>query len=129
MIDWGKKLIIVLLTINDTINCTKHKLWAWWILKYRIKIGPSKIECRVIGFIKESTKWIQYLLLVKFAYNNSFQAIIGMAPYEVLYKRKCRSPLYWDEVDERQLVGSEIIQDNKDKVVLIYKGMLIAQCR
>jgi hypothetical protein len=46
-------------------------------------------------------KWIQYLLLVEFAYNNSFQATIGTAPYEALYGRKCRSPLYWDEVGER----------------------------
>jgi hypothetical protein len=38
--------------------------------------------------------WIQYLPLVGFAYNNSFQAIIAMAPYEVLYKRKCKLPLY-----------------------------------
>jgi hypothetical protein len=30
-------------------------------------------------------KWIKYLPLVEFAYNNSFQAIIGMAPYEALY--------------------------------------------
>jgi hypothetical protein len=38
-------------------------------------------------------KWIQYLPLVEFAYNNSFQATIGMAPYEALYGWKCRSPL------------------------------------
>jgi transposase InsO family protein len=42
--------------------------------------------------------WIQYLPLVEFAYNNSYHASIEMAPYEALYGRKCRSPLYWDEV-------------------------------
>jgi hypothetical protein len=74
-------------------------------------------------------KWIQYLPLVEFAYNNSFQATIGMAPYEALYGQKCRSPLYWDEVGERQLVGPEIIQDTKDKITLIQKRMLAAQSR
>jgi hypothetical protein len=49
--------------------------------------------------------WIRYLPLVEFSYNNSFQATIGMAPYEGLYRRKCRLPLYWDEVDKRQLLG------------------------
>jgi hypothetical protein len=73
--------------------------------------------------------WIKYILLVKFAYNNSFQATIGMAPYEALYGRKCRSPLYWDEVGERQLLGPEMIQDTKDKVGLIRKRMLTAQSR
>ena len=37
--------------------------------------------------------WDQYLSLVKFAYNNSYYSSIGMPPYEVLYGRKCRSPL------------------------------------
>jgi hypothetical protein len=52
-----------------------------------------------------------------------------MAPYEALYGWKCRSPLYWDEVGERQLVGLEIIQDTKDKITLIRKRMLAAQSR
>ena len=34
-----------------------------------------------------------YLLLVEFAYNNSFQASIGMAPFEALYGRRFRSPV------------------------------------
>jgi hypothetical protein len=38
--------------------------------------------------------WIRYLPLVQFVYNNNFQVIIGVVPYEALYGRKCRSPLY-----------------------------------
>ncbi|EOX94028.1 Uncharacterized protein TCM_003100 [Theobroma cacao] len=41
---------------------------------------------------------LRHLSLVEFAYNNSFQSSIGMAPYEALYGRKCRTPLCWDEV-------------------------------
>jgi len=66
-------------------------------------------------------KWIRYLPLVEFAYNYSYQSTIGMAPYEALNGRKGRSPLYWDEVGERQLVGPEFIQEMKDKVTLIQK--------
>jgi hypothetical protein len=29
--------------------------------------------------------WIQYLPLIVFAYNNSYQATIGKPPYEALY--------------------------------------------
>ena len=29
--------------------------------------------------------WARYLPLIEFAYNNSYQASIGMAPYEALY--------------------------------------------
>ena len=31
--------------------------------------------------------WDNYLALIEFAYNNSYQSIIGMAPYEALYGR------------------------------------------
>ncbi len=45
--------------------------------------------------------WMRHLSLVEFAYNNSFQATMGMTLYEALYGRKYRSLLYWDEVGER----------------------------
>ncbi|KAK6122175.1 hypothetical protein DH2020_044082 [Rehmannia glutinosa] len=40
--------------------------------------------------------WDSHLPLAEFAYNNSYQATIGMAPYEALYGQKCRSPLHWE---------------------------------
>ncbi|KAL0416450.1 UNVERIFIED_CONTAM: Retrovirus-related Pol polyprotein from transposon.6 [Sesamum latifolium] len=40
--------------------------------------------------------WDDHLPLVEFAYNNSFHSSIGMAPYEALYGRRCRSPVCWD---------------------------------
>ncbi|KAK6160920.1 hypothetical protein DH2020_004301 [Rehmannia glutinosa] len=42
-------------------------------------------------------QWSKYLPLIEFSFNNSYQATIGMAPYEALYRRKCRSPVHWDE--------------------------------
>ena len=40
--------------------------------------------------------WEDHLPLVEFTYNNSYQATIGMAPYEALYGRKCQTPLCWE---------------------------------
>ena len=53
--------------------------------------------------------WERQLPLVEFAYNNSFHASIGMAPYEALYGRPCRSLLCWEEVGDHQLLGLEIV--------------------
>ncbi len=39
--------------------------------------------------------WYRHLGLAEFAYNKSYQARIQMAPFEALYRRKCRSPLHW----------------------------------
>ena len=44
--------------------------------------------------------WVKYLPLVEFAYNNSYQTNIGIAPYEALYGQKCRTPICWDEMGE-----------------------------
>ena len=56
--------------------------------------------------------WVKYLPLVEFAYNNNYQASIGMPPYEALYGRKCRNPICWDEVGEQKIhsVSSENIR-------------------
>ncbi|RVW24076.1 Transposon Ty3-G Gag-Pol polyprotein [Vitis vinifera] len=56
------------------------------------------------------SNWDDHLPLVEFAYNNSFQASIGMAPFEALYGRKCRSPICWNDVGERKLLGPELVQ-------------------
>ncbi|KAL0533445.1 hypothetical protein IC582_030285 [Cucumis melo] len=37
--------------------------------------------------------WDSHLHLMEFAYNNSYQATIGMAPFEALYGKCCRSPV------------------------------------
>ena len=50
-----------------------------------------------------------HLALMEFAYNNSYQASIEMAPFEALYGRKCRTPVCWDEVGERRLVSPELV--------------------
>ncbi|KAL5545222.1 hypothetical protein UlMin_009006 [Ulmus minor] len=52
-----------------------------------------------------------------------------MAPYEALYGRKCRSPIHWDEVGERKLLGPEIVQKTVDIVEKIRQRMKTAQSR
>jgi hypothetical protein len=55
--------------------------------------------------------WVQYLPLIKFAYDNSYQVNIEMPPNKALCGRKCQSPLYWDNIGERWTLGSELFQD------------------
>ena len=53
--------------------------------------------------------WNKKLPLVEFSYNNSYQASLGMAPYEALYGRKCRSPVHWYEVGQSSLDQTDFI--------------------
>ena len=67
--------------------------------------------------------------LIEFAYNNSYQASIQMAPYEALYGRPCRSPICWTEVGESSITGPDLIRDTSDKVGMIRKRLFTAQSR
>jgi hypothetical protein len=92
--------------------------------KRTIQMLEDMLRACVLDF---SGSWARYLPLIEFAYNNSYQANIGMAPYEALYGRKCCSPLHWDELGERRILGPDIVQDTLDKVVLIRRRLSVAK--
>ena len=54
---------------------------------------------------------------------------IEMAPFEALYGRKCRTPVCWDEVGERRLVGPELVQITSEKVKVVRDNLKIARDR
>ncbi|XP_017637263.1 uncharacterized protein LOC108479273 [Gossypium arboreum] len=39
-----------------------------------------------------------------------------MEPYRALYGRKCRTPLYWTELDECRVLSSELVSETEDNV-------------
>ena len=54
------------------------------------------LEDMLRGCIIEFTgSWERYIPLIEFAYNNNYQSSIGMAPYEALCGRRCRTPMCW----------------------------------
>ncbi|XP_047942846.1 uncharacterized protein LOC125189629 [Salvia hispanica] len=79
--------------------------------------------------LDQGGSWETALPLIEFAYNNSFQATFGMAPYEALYGRKCRFPLYWDEVGERRALGLDAVEEMVEIVRQIRARMKEAQDR
>ncbi|TYK23834.1 ty3-gypsy retrotransposon protein [Cucumis melo var. makuwa] len=73
-----------------------------------------------------SGSWDSHLHLMEFAYNNSYQATIGMAPFEALYGKCCRSPVYWGEVGEQRMLGLELVQTTNAAIQKIRARMLTA---
>nr|GEU90860.1 putative nucleotidyltransferase, ribonuclease H [Tanacetum cinerariifolium] len=68
-------------------------------------------------------------LHVEFAYNNSWHASIKAAPYELLYGRKCRAPICWNEVGERVIEGPELIEVTNEKVAVAKEKLKEARSR
>jgi hypothetical protein len=52
-----------------------------------------------------------------------------MAPFEVLYDRKCRTPLNWVEAGERRYYGIDFVKEAEEKVRTIKVHMVVAQSR
>lgn len=73
--------------------------------------------------------WEDHLHLIEFSYNNSYQASIEMSPFEALYGRRCRTPISWDDVGDRVILGPEIVVDAAEKVKQIRDILRVAQDR
>ena len=67
--------------------------------------------------------WDRYIPLMEFVYNNSYQASIGMALYETLYGRRCRTLVCWTELNEHKVIGPDIVKDIEEKVQVIWKRL------
>ena len=75
------------------------------------------------------SSWDDNFPYAEFSYNNSYQASLKMAPFEAFYGRRCRTPLLWDEVGDRQLFGPDLIKESEQKVKLIRDRLKVAQSR
>ncbi|GJR30652.1 putative reverse transcriptase domain-containing protein [Tanacetum coccineum] len=65
--------------------------------KHTIQTLEDMLRACVLDF---GGSWDVHLLLVEFSYNNSYHSSIRCAPFEALYRRKCRSPILWAEMGE-----------------------------
>jgi hypothetical protein len=65
----------------------------------------------------------------EFSYNNSYHESLKMAPFEMLYGRRCRTPLFWSEIGEWMVFGPNILQDAEKQVRMVRENLLIAQSR
>ena len=56
-------------------------------------------------------KWEDYMHSNEFAYNNNFQVSAGMSPFEILYGRKCNTPISWSIPVDRLILGHDLSKD------------------
>jgi hypothetical protein len=55
--------------------------------------------------------WEKSLPYAEFLYNSSYHEILKMVLFEMLYGRRCRTPIFQNETGERQVFGPDIIQE------------------
>jgi hypothetical protein len=61
--------------------------------------------------LKHQGSWDQNLPWAEFSYNNSYQESLKMTPFEVLYGRRCHTPLNWIELGEKVIFGPGLVEE------------------
>ena len=59
-------------------------------------------------------KWEDYLHLAEFAYNNNYQSSAKFSPFEILYGRKCNTPISWNNPVDRLVLGPKLLKEMKE---------------
>jgi hypothetical protein len=73
--------------------------------------------------------WDKSLPYVVFSYNNSYQESLKMAPFEMLYGHRCRTPLFWNQARELKIFGSDNLQEVEKQVPMVRENLRVAQSR
>ncbi|KAI3795293.1 hypothetical protein L1987_37944 [Smallanthus sonchifolius] len=73
--------------------------------------------------------WDNHLQLAEFSYNNSYHSSIGMPPFEALYGRKCRTPMCWGEIGQREHGSKEVVNETIGSIDQIRARLKAAQDR
>lgn len=73
--------------------------------------------------------WDTNLPLAEFSYNNSYHSSIGVPPYQMLYGRKCRTPICWGEVGQRVLGSTDIVLKTTEMIQMVRDRLVTAQSR
>jgi hypothetical protein len=61
--------------------------------------------------LKYGKSWDHSLPYAEFSYNNSYQASLKISSSEFLYGKLCRTPLFWNETDESQVFGPDVLKN------------------
>jgi hypothetical protein len=60
--------------------------------------------------------WEDNLAFAEFFYNNGYHASLKKAPFEVLYGRKCHTPLMWSKVGDHVIESPDFIKAVEEKI-------------
>jgi hypothetical protein len=66
--------------------------------------------------------WDKNLPWAEFSYNKNYQESPKMAPFEALYRRRCRTPLNWTEPGEKAIFGPNLVEEAKATIYRIQEN-------
>jgi hypothetical protein len=79
--------------------------------------------------LEHQGSWDQNLPWAEFSYNNSYQESLKTAPFEVIYGRRCHTPLNWIESREKVIFGPDLVEEAESIVHRIQENLKAAKSR
>jgi hypothetical protein len=67
--------------------------------------------------LQHGSSWDKRLPYTEFSYNHSYQASLNMSPFETLYGKKCRTPLFWTRLEEDSSLDLNLCKRQENKSV------------
>ncbi|KAD3640187.1 hypothetical protein E3N88_29410 [Mikania micrantha] len=112
--------------IVDRLTKSAHFLAIHGQTERTIQTLEDMLRACVIDF---GGNWDDHLPLVEFSYNNSYHASIGMPPCEMLYGRRCQTPLCWGEVGQKDIGSKTNVEYMANKLAQVRARLKASQDR
>jgi hypothetical protein len=77
--------------------------------------------------LEHQRTWDKNLPWAEFLYNNSYQESLKMAPFEVLYRCWCHTPLNWIEPREKVIYRPDLVEEAKVTVHRIQDNLKVVK--
>jgi hypothetical protein len=79
--------------------------------------------------LRHKRSWDKSLSYGKFSNNNSYQESLKVALFEMLYVRRCQTPLFWSENGEQKVFGLGVLQEDEKQVRMVRENLRVVQSR
>jgi hypothetical protein len=89
----------------------------------RLRVNQILEEMLRACALQYGRSWDKSLSYAKFSYNNSYQKRLKMVSFEMLYGRRCQTPLFWSETGEWKVFGSDILQEAEMQVRMVRENL------
>jgi hypothetical protein len=90
------------------------------------QVLENMLRACVLTYVKN---WEDSLAFAEFSYNNGYHTSLKKTHFEVLFGRKCHTPLMWSEVGDRVIESPDFIKAAEEKMAEVHENLRIAQSR
>ncbi|WVZ51949.1 hypothetical protein U9M48_003046 [Paspalum notatum var. saurae] len=125
---WIAKPMTSLLEKGVPFIWTKERQAAFDELKKRLTTAPlltlPNLTKSFTMYCDASKEGLGCVLM-----RGGYQASLKKSPFEALYGRRCRTPLFWNQTGEKQVFGPDLIRDAEQQIKMVRENLRVAQSK